>query len=407
MFRKNIFFGFVLLLMVQLACNVPSSTATPDTFATLNSLYTASAQTVPASTITPGLPQPTATLFQPTTTFAVQSATATSLCDAAQFLADVTYPDGSSLPQNTSFVKIWRIKNVGTCTWTTSYAVVFSSGDSMNAASAVNLAGNVLPGQYIEIPVTLKSPNNSGNYAGYWKLRNANGALFGIGNQADTAFWVKIKVNAQTYDVFNFAEKYCQAEWSNGNEILPCPGSDADAKGYVIKLNNPKIENGSNENQPSLLTVPPDKRNGIISGQFNSFTVQNGDRFRAWVNCQHNATKCNVVFRLDYLNNGQIKTLGSWNEAYEGKYNPIDLDISKLAGETLKFILVVTANGGNNQDYAIWVNPRIVRFGSAPPSLTSSLTAVFTLTPTPTMTPTTTFTTTATSTETPTSTPIP
>jgi hypothetical protein len=388
MFRKNIFFVVILLLIVQLACNVPSNSATPDTFATLNSLYTASAQTVQASAITPGLPQPTVTLSQPTNTLPVQSPIATSKCDAAQFLADVTYPDGSALPQNTSFVKIWRIKNVGTCTWTTSYAVVFSSGDSMSAPSAVNIAGSVLPGQYIEIPVTLKSPNNSGNFAGYWKLRNANGALFGIGDQADTAFWVKIKVNAQTYDVFNFAEKYCQAEWSNGNEGLPCPGADGDSKGYVIKLNNPKIENGSTENQPSLLTVPHDKNNGIISGQFPAFTVQSGDRFRAWVNCQYNATKCNVTFRLDYLNNGQIKTLGTWNEAYEGKYYAIDLDLSSLTGETLKFILVVTANGGNNQDYAIWVNPRIVRLGSPPPSSTPSLTATFTLTPTLTMTPT-------------------
>lgn len=401
MFRKNILFAFVLLLIVQLACNAPSDSATPDTFATLNSLYTASAQTLEVGTATPGLPQPTATLSQPTTTLAVQSPAPTSKCDAAQFLADVTYPDGSTLPQNTSFVKIWRIKNVGTCTWTTSYAIVFFSGDAMSAPSTVNLAGSVPPGQYIEIPVTLKSPNQSGNYAGYWKMRNASGALFGIGNQADTAFWVKIRVSGSTYEVYNFAEKYCQAEWSNGNNSLPCPGSDGDSKGYVIKLNNPKLENGSTENQPSLLTVPQDKNNGIISGQFPAFIVQKGDRFRAWVNCQHNATKCNVIFRLDYRNNAQVKTFAQWAEAYEGKYYPVDIDLSSLAGETLKFILTVSANGGNNQDYAIWVNPRIIRLGTPPPSLTPSLTATLTLTPTLTMTPTPTFT------ETPTETPTP
>lgn len=412
MFRKNILSVFVLLVIVQLACNVPSNSATPDTFATLNSLYTVSAQTVQASTVTPGLPQPTATLFQPTTTLPVQSPVATSKCDAAQFLADVTYPDGSVLPQSTSFIKIWRIKNVGTCTWTTSYAIVFSNGDAMSAPVAVGLAGSVAPGQYIEIPVTLKSPNSAGNFAGYWKLRNANGALFGIGTQADTAFWVKIKVSGPTYTTYNFAEKYCQAEWSNGNSNLPCPGTDGDDNGYVIKLNAPKMENGTTEDEPGLLTVPRDKNNGIISGQFPAFTVQSGDRFRAWINCQYNATKCNVVFRLDYRNNGQVKTLGSWNEAYEGKYYPIDLDLSNLAGETLKFILVVTTNGGSNQDYAIWLNPHIVRLGNPPPSLTPSLTSTFTLTPTLTMTPTTTATFTSTpipptSTETPTSTPTP
>src|SRR5690606_7825003 len=110
---------------------------------------------------------------------------------------------------------------------------VFFGGDAMGAPSAVALSGSVAPGQYIEIPVTLKSPNSDGNFTGYWKLRNASGNLFGIGNQADTAFWVKIKVTGPAYVAYNFADNYCQAEWSNGNSILPCPGTDGDANGYV------------------------------------------------------------------------------------------------------------------------------------------------------------------------------
>src|SRR5688572_7402198 len=113
MSRKPIILSIAILLIVQLACNAPSNSGTPDTFATLNGLCTASAQTLQAGTVTPGLPQPTATIFQPTTTTTsvVQSPAPTSKCDAAQFLADVTYPDGSLLPQNTSFIKSWRIKN--------------------------------------------------------------------------------------------------------------------------------------------------------------------------------------------------------------------------------------------------------------------------------------------------------
>ncbi|MFN3490981.1 MAG: NBR1-Ig-like domain-containing protein [Anaerolineales bacterium] len=408
MSRKPLLFTFAILLIVQLACNAPSNAATPDTFATLNALYTASALTVQAGgTATPGLPLPTATLepAQATSTAGVGTTAPTSKCDAAQFLADVTYPDGSTLAPNTSFVKIWRIKNVGACTWTTSYALVFFGGDPMSAPAAVALADSVAPGQYIEIPVTLKSPNSDGNFTGYWKLRNASGALFGIGPQADTAFWVKIKVIGPAYVAYNFAEQYCQADWSNGNNNISCPSSEGDAKGYVIKLNKPKLENGVSENQISLLTVPQDKRNGIISGQFTAFTDQKGDRFRAWVNCQYQATKCNVVFRLNYLNNAQVKTFASWAEVYEGKYYPIDLDLSALAGETLKFILLVEANGGNNQDYAIWVNPRIVRLGSPPPSLTPSHTPTITQTSTPTLTSTSTPT--PTFTETPTETPTP
>ncbi len=216
----------------NLACNFSASSATPDTFATLNGLYTASAQTLEAAgtqtgfTATPGLPLPTTTLsgaVPATNTPIPQAPGPVSRCDAAQFLGDVTYPDGSVVARNSTFVKIWRIKNTGTCTWTPSYALVFTSGDAMSGPSAVALAGNVNPGEYIEIPVTFTAPSKDGNYRGYWKLRNTAGALFGIGTQADTAVWVDIKVTGPAYVAYEFAANYCNAEWANKNACTPMP----------------------------------------------------------------------------------------------------------------------------------------------------------------------------------------
>lgn len=403
-----------VLLTVQLACNLPSDSATPDPFATLNGLYTASAQTqAAAGTATPGLPQPTVTLAgTPTATNppVVSSPGPTSKCDAALFLADVTYSDGSIVPRNTTFVKIWRIRNVGTCAWTTSYTLVFSGGDGMNAPATVPMPGSVAPGQYIEIPVTLTSPGTDGKYRGYWKIRNASGALFGIGAQADTAFWVDIRVTGPSFVAYNFADNYCAANWTSGAGSRPCPGANGDANGYIIRLNAPVMENGATEDEPGLLAVPQNINNGVINGQFPPFSVQAGDRFRTIVNCQRDAANCNVIFKLDYFKDGVTKTYASWAEAYEGKYYPVDLDLGSLAGQTVNFILVVSANGGNNQDLAIWLNPHIVRQGN-PPTATNTPTATATFTPTatftasPTFTPT--FTPTATSTATPTSTPTP
>lgn len=405
-----------IVAIVQLACNLPTESATPDTFATLNGLYTKSAQTLEAGgtqtglTATPGLPLPTATLggSVPTTNTPIPQAPApVSRCDAAQFLADVTYPDGSLVARSNTFVKIWRIKNTGTCSWTPSYALVFNGGDALNGPSAVALAGNVKPGEYIEIPVTFTAPNKDGKYRGYWKLRNASGVLFGIGARADTAIWVDIKVTGPAFIAYEFVANYCNADWSNNSSSLPCPGTDGDSNGFVIKLNAPVMENGVTEDEPGLLTSPQDKNNGSISGQYPSFTVQTGDRFRALVNCQHNSKKCDVIFRLDYKNNGQIKTLASWHEIYEGKFYPVDLDLSSLAGQTVKFILVVNANGANNADNAIWLNPHIIRQGAPPPTSTFTLTPTATATFTPTATATATFTPTSTNTATPTNTPLP
>jgi hypothetical protein len=408
--KSTIIFSIVIIFLAQLACNIPLNSATPDTFATLNGLYTASAQTLEAAstqtsfTATPGLPLPTVTLsgsVPATNTPIPQAPVPLSRCDAASFIADVTFPDGSLVIRNNAFTKIWRIQNVGTCSWTSSYALVFTSGDLMNGPSAVALNRNINPGEYVEIAATLTAPNKDGKYRGYWKLRNASGVLFGVGTQADTAFWVDVKVSGPDYVAYEFATNYCSASWENSSALLPCPGTDGDANGFVLKLNRPVLENGAKENEPGLLAFPQDKRDGIISGQYPSFTVQAGDRFHALVSCQYNSKKCDVIFRLDYKNDGQIKTLGSWHEIYEGNFYTINLDLSALAGQSVKFILIVDANGGNNNDNAIWVNPHIVRQGTPPSTFTPTLTPTFTSTPTNTVT----FT--PTSTATPTNTAIP
>lgn len=389
-----------LLLIVQLACNLPSvGPGTPDTVATLNGLYTAAAQTSTAavSSATPGLLLPTWTPPSFSTVTPINTFPPIARCDAAAFVKDVTILDGTLLAPNTGFTKTWRLQNAGTCTWTTAYRLIFVSGHPMNGPASQALPHSVSPGQTIDISVNLTSPGTDGHYRGYWKLRNASNTLFGIGANADTAFWVDINVKGPTFTAFDFVANYCSADWENNNTVLPCPGIEDDDQGYAIKLNSPKMENGVKSDEPGLLTHPKSSNNGFIAGTYPSFQVQSGDRFRALVNCRYNADNCNVTFRLDYKSEGQIKTLGTWHEIYEGKYYAVDLDLSSLAGQTVKFILVVTANGSPNDDEALWVAPRIVRHGNPPPATTvPSVTATFTptatftatLTPTPTSTPT-------------------
>ncbi|GAB4503186.1 MAG: hypothetical protein Fur0043_01780 [Anaerolineales bacterium] len=188
----------ILALAILLAsCNLPSSTPKPEN---ANAILTAAAQTVEASltqaalanppsqpaTVTPPTPLPTATLAGPLPTVP-PPATATQNCDKAEFVTDVTIPDGTKLDPNESFVKTWRLKNIGTCSWTPSYAVVFSNGDAMNGPATQALTGNVNPGQTVDISVNLKAPASSGTYKGWWGLRNASGVVF-------AKFYVDIKV---------------------------------------------------------------------------------------------------------------------------------------------------------------------------------------------------------------------
>lgn len=389
---KPAFFALISLLIAQIACNAPANQATPDTFATLNGLYTASAQTLevvqtqpPAQTTTPGSPNTVTPLPVITTPAPTQvPPTATPRCDAAEFVGDVTFPDGSLVNRGTNFTKIWKLKNVGTCSWTTSYALVFTSGDLMGGPVTAALPRNVNPGETAEIQVTLTSPALNGTYRGYWKLRNAAGFQFGIGPQAETAFWVDIKVSGPGHVAYDFAENYCLASWKTGSGTLPCPGTEGDITGFVVKVNQPLAENGTKQEQDGLLVSPEDRRDGVISGQYPSILIQPGDRFQAQLGCQRNARKCDVTIQLDARVNGQTRTLGTWHEVYEGNLTTIDLDLSGLSGQQVKFILTVAANGPNNNDNLFLLNPRLTRQGAAS---TTTSTPIQTASPTNTGTP--------------------
>lgn len=409
--RKRLLILPILLIAASLACNAPSIVNnTPQAVATLNQLYTAAALTAQAiasqSISTAAFPSATATSPFPTYTFNTPSPAPVIRCDAAAFVKDVSISDGTALGRGANFTKIWRIQNVGTCSWTPAYALVFVSGDQMSAPNSVALSGNVNPGQSIDLSVNMTAPNKDGHYRGFWKLRNAAGVLFGIGADAQGAFWVDINVTGPVYTAYDFAARYCDANWDNKVNDLPCPGTEGDNDGYVIKLAHPVMESGKTEDEAGLLTVPRDTNNGIIRGKFPAFKVRDGDRFQTLVNCQYKSYSCNVVFRLDYqIGSGDIKTLGQWNEIYEGLYYPVDIDLSSFAGQNVKFILVVSANGSPKQDNALWVAPRIVRLGTPPAATsTSTPTPVFTRTFTPTSTATSTLTPTATFTPTPTAT---
>ena len=146
----------------------------------------------PAPTIAPqtNTPVPTST--------PVPTATQVTYCEWVAFIKDVTIPDGTRLSPNETFTKTWRLKNRGTCTWTSDYMLVYTSGTQMGGTTALRLPGNVLPGQTVDISVTLSTPSSAGPYTGFWMLRNSSGTLFGSGDKANVPFYVDIIVKDQS-----------------------------------------------------------------------------------------------------------------------------------------------------------------------------------------------------------------
>lgn len=222
----------------------------------------------------------------------------------------------------------------------------------------------VVPGQTVDVGVNLTAPSLAGSYRGYWELKNASGSLFGLGSNADKPFYVDIQVSGSSSGgstAYNFVSNVCSAQWYSGAGILPCPGTDGDSRGFVLSVTNPQLENGTTDSRPGLLTFPQNAYNGYIQGFFPAYTVQAGDHFQSTINCEYGATECFVIFRLDYqVGGGQVQTLWAFAERYDGLYYPVDIDLSALAGQNVRFILTVLANGYATGDRATWIAPQIV-----------------------------------------------
>ena len=301
----------------------------------------------------------------------------------------------------------------------------------MGAPVSVPMPLNVAPQQTVDVSVNLTAPNVPGQYQGFWELQTADGGIFGMGASGREHIWVKIRViesalsttsvtpnlSAATATVaqpagavnisYDFAQNGCAAQWQSNTGVLPCPGKDGDSNGFMLMMNQAKLEDGSTAVLPTLLTFPQNSADGYILGVYPEYQVQAGDHFQATVGCEFNATSCSVLFRLSYLDSASAAhDLWSLGEFYDGKYFDEDIDLSSLAGQEIRLILSTASLGSADGDRALWVDPRIAHFAVETPTAEATSTA----TPpppsaTPSLTPTLTPTSASTATVTPASVP--
>ena len=154
--------------------DTPTVTLTPGPSPTLGPSKT------PLITDTPpgGTPLPTNTpLINNTPLPATQQS-----CDNAAYVDDVTIPDFSEIAPGAQFVKTWRVKNNGTCIWTTGYRLVFGyggDGTDWKTSQPAYLTREVIPGEEIDVSMTLSAPVNTGQYGAHFNMQSNNGYNFG------------------------------------------------------------------------------------------------------------------------------------------------------------------------------------------------------------------------------------
>ncbi|MBK9603571.1 MAG: hypothetical protein IPO36_17295 [Anaerolineales bacterium] len=202
--KIRLFHLLIIFTLFLSACNLPSnnvediaSTSAAQTVEALLSATSAIVIRTPTFTVAPPLVTATLTPIPLPIITSTSAATATSNCNVAQFITDVTFPDGTAVTPGQAFVKKWRIKNIGSCTWT-GFSLVFDSGDSMGGPASKPIS-TVGPGQEIDLEVNLTAPTTTGTYKGYWRITtNGNVLVPVVSGYQGKSFYVDIKVQNTT-----------------------------------------------------------------------------------------------------------------------------------------------------------------------------------------------------------------
>lgn len=364
----------ILLFSTLAGCNFPRGGTPAPSGPQL--IFTYAAQTLQAQqtlaatgAVTPSTPGFTQAANTPTPTRPDNTPAPTGLtptvgmCDRGGFVDDVNYPDNSLVQPGTEFVKTWRLKNTGSCTWDARYAIVFDHGEALGGpASSPLTSGSVPPGQTVDVSLTLKAPTDPGTYQGFWKLRNPAGQIFGLGDNAEKDFWVKVKVGTgQTY-TYDFLVQAPDASWTSSGggsqEALNFGGADDDPKGVAKLKEDITLENG----KPAGVTLvmgPRQIEDGQVSGVFPGYTVLDGDNFKAKLGFLERCGSGQVRYQLWYKEGDRLTMLQEWPKACDGHLELVDVDLSSLKGKQVQFVLIVLADGSPEDDLAIWGSPRI------------------------------------------------
>jgi hypothetical protein len=254
--------------------------------------------------------------------------------DKVKFVGE-TIPDGSVFKPGESFEKTWTLVNSGTCIWTPDYGLIFYNGDQMNGPSPSPIGQTVPPNGQIQISLPLTAPKDLGEYQGFWKLRNPRGQDFGLGENADIAFWVKI-ITLPESENNNGSSNLGQPTWSDsfdkqsntfylgkdsdigfnieGGKLVMTAFEPAGDQWRVAKLNSldnfyleAKFKTGSTcsgKDSYGLIIRAPDRKDGVIdSGFVFGFS-------------------CEGNFRVYRMDNGNYSGIENWTRSTNLKPGP-------------------------------------------------------------------------------------
>ncbi|KAK0481541.1 hypothetical protein IW261DRAFT_1471201 [Armillaria novae-zelandiae] len=188
----------------------------------------------------------------------------------ADFIGDITAPDGQVFPPGAEFMKCWRMKNSGLNDWEESTQLIFVAGESFIRGSGAYLlsVGSVSAGDEVDVWTgELKAPEVPGRYIGYWRLKNGStGQLFG------DSIWIDVVVaepHRQQVDA-NEASEAPSSMTSSSVIVMP----NAPESLQPLEVTQQRLErlSLSNPNPPSPVTAPSSVDVVSVAGSDESFS---------------------------------------------------------------------------------------------------------------------------------------
>ncbi len=135
---------------------------TPSTTPCMSPTTVLAPSSTPAQTTTPSTsPQATSTSGTP----------GPATTNQAEWVSQ-SVADGTVFAPGETFTVTWRLKNVGTSTWTPAYLFRFFSGNAFGAPQEILLGQEVAPGGTVDISVEMKAPTTLGDYRSDWVMSN-------------------------------------------------------------------------------------------------------------------------------------------------------------------------------------------------------------------------------------------
>jgi hypothetical protein len=363
-------------LLLAASCNMPGYSN--NSGSGVAGLYTAAARTVqarltqegrvvlPAAVLTPqtaanpSIVAPTPAR-SPSPTPAALLSPDPSACNQAKFLGDLSYPDGSPVEPGQSFVKTWQIQNTGTCTWTAEYSAVFTRGDPLGAPLTIPLAADAVPpGGVLDLSIPMVAPLYGGVYHSEWMLADASGALFGVEGEAKPV-WVEVRVVRQAGTAYDFVAQAGSANWVSGagmtlDTLLPFGEPETGPDGGARIVEALLLENGATSGS-LLLTIPKQVQDGVISGIYPAYRVQPGETLVGRAGFAIPGGSCGeakALFEIGYTSGSLVFPLFEVEKTCDGRLQPLDVDLSSLAGMEIRFVFTVRALGSPQEDWAAW-----------------------------------------------------